>query len=120
MSDFERAMYLTDDRDLPKEQQQALFIFPGGNGDWYVQVAPEHGRTLEGVRICTSGGAASNCPGLGVAIAEAYRAMRDAQAGKKLEYVPSRAELEQELWAWRQMFPKYRFDGFFGIEKKVD
>jgi hypothetical protein len=120
VTDIQRAMYLTDDRDLPKDELRALVIFPGGNGDWYVQVAPEHGRTLEGVRICTSGGAASACPGLGVAIAEAYRAMMDAQTGRKLEYVPSRAELEQELWAWRQMFPKYQFDGFFSIEKKAD
>ncbi|MBA9859231.1 hypothetical protein [Ralstonia insidiosa] len=120
MSDFERAMYLTDDRDLPDDEQQALVIFPGGNGDWYVQVAPKNGRTLQGVRICTSGGAASNCPGLGVAVAEAYRAMMAAQSGKKLEYVPSRLELEQELLAWREKFPKYQFDGILSIEMKYD
>lgn len=120
MADFESAMYLTDDRDLPEDEQRALVIFQGGNGDWYVQVAPKNGRTLEGVRICTSGGAASNCPGLGVAIAEAYRAMLAARTGKKLESVPSRAELEQEVWAWREKFPKYQFNGIFSIEKKPD
>lgn len=46
---MDKAVYLTDDRDLPVEDQRALVIFPGGNGDWYVQVAPAHGRTNQGV-----------------------------------------------------------------------
>lgn len=100
----EKVMYLTDDRDLPKEDQRALVIFNGGNGDWYVQVAPAHGRTMEGVRICTSGGAASQCPGLGVAIADAYRAMKAAQSGERVS-VRSRPELEEELAVWRSRFP---------------
>lgn len=66
--------YLTDDRD--ERNRNELIIFQGGNGDWYVGVVPEGemwiGRT---VRICTSGGAASACPGLPSAIAAAYRAM---------------------------------------------
>lgn len=107
---FEKAMYLTDDRDLPVEDQRALVIFPGGNGDWYVQVAPAHGRTTEGVRICTSGGASTHCPGLGVAIADAYRAMQAAQRGER-KVVASRMDLEDELTAWRARFPElqYRF-----------
>lgn len=115
MSELVKAMYVTDDRDLPEDQQRAVVIFPGGNGDWYVQVAPKHGRTVEGVRICTSGGAATQCPGLGVAIAEAYRAMLAAQTGKHREHVASREELELELRAWRGKFPKLRFDGIFDI-----
>lgn len=99
----EKAIYLTDDRDLPEEDQRTLVIFHGGNGDWYVQVAPAHGRTMEGVRICTSGGASSRCPGLGVAIADAYRAMRAAQRGECVS-VRSRAELEEELAVWRSRF----------------
>jgi hypothetical protein len=120
VADFESAMYLTDDRDLPDDEQRALVIYPGGNGDWYVQVTPKNGRALEGVRICTSGGAATSCPGLGVAVAEAYRAMLAAQAGQKLERVPSRTELELEVQAWREMFPKYQFNGILSIEKKCD
>ena len=106
----EKAIYLTDDRDLPKDELRTLVIFPGGNGDWYVQVAPEHGRTMEGVRICTSGGAASQCPGLGVAIAEAYRSMMASQNGQR-EHVRSRSDLEDELSAWHERFPEfdYRF-----------
>lgn len=102
------AMYLTDDRDLPLEDQRALVIFPGGNGDWYVQVAPAHGRTTEGVRICTSGGASTNCPGLGIAIADAYRAMQAAQRGER-KPVASRMDLEDELAAWRARFPELHF-----------
>lgn len=33
----EKVMYVTDDRDLPDEDQRSLVIFQGGNGDW-----PEH------------------------------------------------------------------------------
>jgi hypothetical protein len=101
-------MYLTDDRDYPEDRQRALVIFEGGNGDWYVQVAPAHGRTTEGVRICTSGGAASNCPGLGAAIADAYRAMKAAQAGERPLTRP-RFEMEEEIAAWRERFPEYKF-----------
>lgn len=102
-------MYLTDDRDLPDEEQRALVIFSGGNGDWYVQVAPRHGRTTEGVRLCTSGGASSACPGLTVAIADAYRAMVAASRGERP--APSRAELMEELDAWRAKYPDQKFDG---------
>lgn len=104
------AIYLTDDRDLPVEDQRALVIFQGGNGDWYIQVAPAHGRTTEGVRICTSGGAASRCPGLGIAIADAYRAIQAMQDGRR-EPVCSRMDLEEEVAAWRTRFPdlEYRF-----------
>lgn len=101
----EKAMYLTDDRDLPEDEQRALVIFFGGNGDLYVQVAPKHGRTMEGVRICTSGGASTQCPGLGVALAEAYRAMQAAERGERRQ-VQSRSELEEEVRAWRAKFPK--------------
>lgn len=64
--------------------------------------------------------AGTSCPGLGVAVAEAYRAMLAAQAGQKLERVPSRTELELEVQAWREMFPKYQFNGILSIEKKCD
>jgi hypothetical protein len=104
------AMFLTDDRDLPTEDQRALVIIPGGNGDWYVQVAPAHGRTTEGVRICTSGGASTQCPGLGVAIADAYRAMKAADSGEPAPR--SRYELEEEVAAWRSRFPGLTFNGF--------
>ncbi len=72
---MQKAIYLTDDRDLPLEEQRTLVIFPGGNGDWYVQVAGVNGRSMDGVRICTSGGASQACPGLSAALAEAYRCM---------------------------------------------
>uniref|UniRef100_A0A6H1ZIP6 Uncharacterized protein n=1 Tax=viral metagenome TaxID=1070528 RepID=A0A6H1ZIP6_9ZZZZ len=107
---MEKAVYLTDDRDYPVEDQRTLVIFSGGNGDWYVQVAPAHGRTTEGVRICTSGGAASQCPGLGIAIADAYRAIR--AAGNDDPPPRSRFELEAEVDAWRRRFPGLMFDGF--------
>lgn len=107
---MQSAMYLTDDRDLPLEDQRSLVIFPGGNGDWYVQVAPHHGRSTEGVRLCTSGGASSQCPGLTVAIAEAYRAMLAAQNGKKREPKPSYSDLEREVAAWRAKAARYMYD----------
>lgn len=69
--------YKTDDRDISSSE---LCIMKGGNGDWYVAVAdgPDHYPT-NGVRICTSGGAAVACPGLGLAISKAYNAMFTAQ-----------------------------------------
>lgn len=102
------AQYLTDDRDLPEDQLRTLVIFPGGNGDWYVQVAPKNGRTSEGVRLATSGGASTNCPGLTIAIADAYRAMQRAEQGdRRIE--PSRTELQEELDAWRRKFPHLHY-----------
>lgn len=107
---MDKAIYLTDDRDLPEEDLRTLVIFPGGNGDWYVQVAPANGRSMDGVRICTSGGAATQCPGLGVAIAEAYRAIQAADKGDRRPQ-PSRLELMDELSAWRSRFPNMKFNG---------
>jgi hypothetical protein len=116
---LEKMMYVTDDRDLPDEDQRALVIFQGGNGDFYVQVAPKHGRTTEGVRLCTSGGASTNCPGLTGAIADAYRAMRASQSGEGGTFV-SRTKLEDEIRAWRTAFPNKEF--MFGdiVEKTED
>ena len=69
--------YLTDDRDVASRHE--LVIQRGGNGDWYVSVIPAGQRmATPHVRLSTSGGAASACPGLTVAISNAYRAMRDA------------------------------------------
>jgi hypothetical protein len=120
MTDNLRAMYVTDDRDLPEEDQRALVIFPGGNGDWYLQVTHTHGRSIEGVRLSTSGGASTQCPGLVVAVAEAYRAMLAAQRGEPRGHVASRTELEDELRAWRSRFPALRFDGIFDIVEAED
>ena len=115
VNEIAKAIYLTDDRDLLEEDLRALVIFHGGNGDWYVQVTPAHGRSVEGVRICTSGGASTNCPGLGPAIAEAFRAIMAAQNGNKYNPLPSREEMQAELNAWHQRFPDMKFDGFFDI-----
>ncbi|MBB5547797.1 hypothetical protein [Paraburkholderia fungorum] len=109
------ASYLTDDRDLPDDEQRRLVIFFGGNNDLYVQVAPKNGGTFEGVRICTSGGASTQCPGLGPALADAYRAMRAAQENVKAELRQTRTELEEELLAWRARFPDLMFDGLSAI-----
>lgn len=101
----ERMHYLTDDRDLPLEDQRTLVIFPGGNGDWYVQVGDHRGRAVTGVRLCTSGGASTQVPGLTVAIADAYRALAAARAGHGTSPA-SRHELEEEIQAWRERFPR--------------
>lgn len=68
--------YLTDDRD--SRCLHELIIMPGGNGDWYIGVAPE-GEFTPGrmVRICTSGGAARRVPGVGQRIAEIYRILAE-------------------------------------------
>ncbi len=110
------AWYITDDRDLPLEQQKALCIFTGGNGDWYVQINPARhpDRGFEGVRLCTSGGASSHAPGLTVAIAEAFQAMLDAQNGVRVRG-PTRAEMQMEIDAWRRAYPDRQFDGVFDI-----
>jgi len=104
-----QAMYLTDDRDLPLEDQRALVIFPGGNGDWYVQVTPHHGRSIEGVRLCTSGGASSACPGLTIAVAEAYRCMKAVTESGSQSPIATFSDMEEELHAWRARFPNQRY-----------
>ncbi|CAN7781986.1 hypothetical protein LJR175_008183 [Variovorax sp. LjRoot175] len=104
----ESAVYLTDDRDLPPEDLRTLVIFQGGNGDWYVQVANRHGRATEGVRLCTSGGASTQAPGLTTAIASAYRAILASQRGEPQPQ--SQLDLEEEVAAWRARFPEHRFE----------
>jgi len=74
--------YLTDDRD--QERRQVLHITLGGNGDFYVATTDEGLNPVRGVRICTSGGAASAVPGLGVAIAQAFLALLKAARPPKL------------------------------------
>ena len=70
----EPVRYLTDDRDI--DDRLELVIMQGDNGDWYVGVVPEgEGCIRRMVRLCTSGGASSRCPGLTVAISKAYRAI---------------------------------------------
>lgn len=119
---MEKVMYVTDDRDYPKEDQRSLVIFMGGNGDWYVQVANVEGRATEGVRLCTSGGASRNVPGLTSAIAEAYRCMQAAQSGQpRRSYMSeSYGSLKTEVEAWRARYPQVRFQdevtGFYEVE----
>jgi hypothetical protein len=96
--------YLTDDRDAAPEEQHSLVILAGGNGDWYVGVGNQQGRAHEFVRLCTSGGASSSCPGLTVAIAEAYRSMKAAQQGERPD-APSYSDLLEEVGAWRRHYP---------------
>lgn len=69
----EQLRYKTDDRD---QDSHELCVMQGGNGDWYLSVAegPDH-HPVHGVRICTSGGAAAACPGLGKAVSDLYRAL---------------------------------------------
>jgi hypothetical protein len=97
--------YLTDDRDKDPEDQHTLVIMNGGNGDWYVGVGDINGRASAFVRLCTSGGASSQCPGLAVAVADAYRSMQAAKLGKA-HNLPSHAELLEEVETWRQCYPK--------------
>lgn len=77
MENITEVRYLTDDRD--ERHRNELVISVGGNGDWYVAVVPEGEGTIgRAVRICTSGGASSAAPGLGVAIARAFQALANA------------------------------------------
>jgi len=115
----DKQMYLTDDRDKPLEEQRSLVIFQGGNGDWYVQVAPAHGRTFEGVRLCTSGGASYAAPGLTNAIAEAYRCMKEAAEGNPRDPKPSYYELNEEVRAWRRKAPDWEY-AFGQIQKREE
>ncbi len=81
MPDIREARYLTDDRDL--EGPNELIIFQGGNGDWYVGVAPQGTSCIDkSVRSCTSGRASSRVPGLTLAIANAFRALVAAGEGR--------------------------------------
>lgn len=78
MTEIREVRYLTDDRD--ERRRNELVISYGGNGDLYVAVVPEGEGTIgRAVRICTSGGASSAVPGLGVATARAFRAIASVE-----------------------------------------
>ena len=78
LEQVQEVRYLSDDRDQKRINE--LVIIAGGNGDWYVAVVPEGEATIgRGVRICTSGGAASAAPGLPLAISNAFRALARAK-----------------------------------------
>ena len=73
------------------------------------------------MRICTSGGASTQCPRLGIAIAEAFTAIKNAEHKKPLvEYLPSYEDLLAEVQAWRSNFPNQEFDQFNSIKEKVN
>lgn len=120
---MENAIYITDDRDMPPEDQRALVISMGGNGDWYVQVTGINGRSTEGVRLCTSGGASNKVPGLTAAIAEAYRCMIASQKNeaRKPFINESYQSLKSEVEAWRNKFPNLKYqDEVFGFYDTED
>jgi hypothetical protein len=93
------ARYLTDDRD--KQRRMELVIGLGGNGDFYVAVAPEGEGTMgRFVRICTSGGCARANPRLLAAVADAYRAMTDgASNGQALVQAQVQAQAVEHATA---------------------
>ncbi len=75
MNDENEVRYLDDDRDHRNPNELVINI--GSNGDWYVAVVPEgQGTVGRSVRLCTSGGASTRCPGLTGAIADAFRAIK--------------------------------------------
>ena len=109
--------YLTDDRDKPDDEQHSLVILAGGNGDWYVGVGDRLGKAHKFVRLCTSGGASIYCPGLTVAVAEAYRAMQ-AASNREPRDAPSYSDLLEEVTAWRSRYPTMHCQ--FGDISKID
>jgi hypothetical protein len=93
------------------DEVHQLTISQGGNGDWYVAVLPEGHRIGPSVRLRTSGGASTGCPGLTIAIADAYRALGGEQVKHDDEAASFRAMLQgfgcgndesEELVALRQ------------------
>ena len=71
--------YLSNDRN--EENPHELVIQFGNDGDWYISVVPAGKRGFyDAVRINTSGGGGASMavPGLGPAIASAFRALADA------------------------------------------
>lgn len=74
MSLDDDAKILSDDKD------NELHIFSGGNGDWYICVTPKgEGYAGRCVRIRTSGGISVTAPGVGIAAAKMYRAIKEAE-----------------------------------------
>ena len=74
------AKILSDDKDTE------LHIFSGGNGDWYVCVTPKgEGYIGRCVRIRTSGGISVTAPGVGIAAADMYRAIKKAEEAGTLD-----------------------------------
>lgn len=119
-NDLEQVEFVTDDRDKPEEERMSLRIFRGGNQDWYVAVAPVNEVAINGVRICTSGGAMTSHPGLTAAISDAYLAIHNAENGIATKAPPNRRDMEEELEAWRSKFPNLVFDGLSLQERYID
>lgn len=119
-NELDQVEFVTDDRDKPEDERLSLRIFRGGNEDWYVAIAPINEVAINGVRVCTSGGASTSHPGLTTAIADAYTAIHNANNGIRGEMPPSRYELEDELQAWRNKFPSLQFDGLTIQDKYID
>lgn len=71
----------SDDLDIDEVGGYRLSIFMGGNGDWYVTILKPGDRLGPCVRLAMSGGASSKFPGLGVAIADVYRALGPRRLG---------------------------------------
>lgn len=78
-------------------KQQALF----GNERTYV-VNSHHFST--------------NQPPRGAVIAETNNAMPTAEHGER-SHIPSRSDLEEELFAWRSKFPNLKYEFFNIVEK---
>jgi hypothetical protein len=76
--EIKEVRYLSDDRDVKRKYE--LVILRGGNGDLYVATVPEgEGTVGRAVRICTSGGASTAVPGLGIALNQAFEALERSE-----------------------------------------
>lgn len=79
--------YITDDRD--KDYRTELVIQHGGNGDIYVTTVDEGKKAISGVRLATSGGAATAVPDLVFGIMNAFNKIYE-QASKDPDWAKNR------------------------------
>ncbi len=79
--------YLTDDRD--RNNRTELVLQHGGNGDLYVTTVSEGRPAMFGVRLATSGGAATNAPDLVIGLMDAFNKLYE-QAAKNPEWAANR------------------------------
>lgn len=105
--------YVTDDRD--DEKRNYLEVVLGENGDYYVAIAPVGEKTAgRAVRICTSGGAARECPPLVAAVAAIHRALGPRPpTTPSVEIDRARGRIHRELndWRWAHDYTDHEHDG---------
>lgn len=103
-SDYRIHRYLTDDRHTVSRPHE-LVIMWAPNGDYYIGSTPEgQGMIWQGVRICTSGGAASKNPELLKSVVGIFQALGGWSKGEPADKPDPESTAQQHLYDVTRLF----------------